>query len=331
MDTVQGTPAWFNARQGKLTASRFGAAAGICPFASRNKALRELLGHDEWKGSVEACTWGTLNEKNAIKDYMVRTGNVVKSKGFFTHPHYEWLGGSPDGLVGDEGIIEVKCPFFKQVPHERIPPHYLCQINGLLEILDKQWCDYVSWTPTAMKVYRVYRDDALWSYLLERYMVFYASMKRGVDELPRCTDKQQVLDRINATHVEYDFWACVEPSALKGRWDAPPNSNEEDENGTDGMGRVPWRVRCNLEVVPSEHAVPLDRCVYCGPEAYVQGQPTAETKRHRADELGSERVSDNDVEECERQPGGPSKCARVALGARSDGAGNRLLAEGVCI
>ena len=62
----------------------------------------------QWKGNNEqACLWGTNNEKNAIKDYMVRTGNVVRAAGFFEHPKHPWLGGSPDGLVGERGMIEV--------------------------------------------------------------------------------------------------------------------------------------------------------------------------------------------------------------------------------
>ena len=148
MNTQQGTPAWFNARKGKLTASNFGSAAGINPYTSRAKALRLELGKEKWSGNMDACAWGTKNERNAIKDYMVRTGNVVNSKGFFPHPEYDWLGGSPDGLVGNEGLIEVKCPFINKICHGKIPPIYYCQVNGLLEILNREWCDFISWTPT---------------------------------------------------------------------------------------------------------------------------------------------------------------------------------------
>ena len=255
METVQGTPAWFKARQGKLTASRFGAAAGVCPFASRNKTLKEITGKEEWKGSVEACQWGTMNERNAIKDYMIRTGNVVRSKGFFTHPDYEWLGGSPDGLVGDEGIIEVKCPFYHKVPHERIPPHYLCQVNGLMQILDKQWCDFISWTPSAMRIYRVYRDEALWAYLLEHYTIFYACMRRGCEELPRFTQKAEVLARIAESDqaTDYGFWRGTEPAALGGKWEAPPvdefSSKRELEDEPDEVQGLPRRIRFKLEIV----------------------------------------------------------------------------------
>ena len=226
MDTQQGTPAWFNARKGKLTASNFGAAAGVNPWVTRRKALRQVLGLEKFSGSNEACLWGTKNEKNAIKDYMVRTGNVVKSKGLFTHKTYPWIGGSPDGLVGDEGIIEVKCPFSNMVPHARIPPHYYCQVNGLLEILDRQWCDFISWTPYEMKIYRVYRDDDCWNYLLERYTLYYACMQRGCPDIPnmKSCDKEAILAKIEESDLRtsYDFWKHVEPAELKGVWEAPP-------------------------------------------------------------------------------------------------------------
>ena len=243
MDTQQGTPAWFSARQGKLTASRFGAAAGICPYNSRAKALRLALGQEKWSGNVEACRWGTINEKNAIKDYMVRTGNVVKSKGFYEHPDYPWLGGSPDGLIGDEGMIEVKCPFVNKVCHAKIPPVYYCQINGLLEILDRQWCDYISWTPTEMKVYRVFRDPDLFTYLLDRYTLFYACMKRGCDTMPKvsATEKQEVLDRIDASDQKslYGFWTYAEPGAQGGKWDGPPSDPTYTSSDTSPSSKRP--------------------------------------------------------------------------------------------
>lgn len=235
-ETRQGTPAWFDARRGKLTASNFGAAVGVCPWTSRAKALRVAIGEEEWKGDLRACVWGTKNEKNAVKDYMMRTGNIVMHKGLYTHPDYPWLGGSPDGLVGTEGIIEVKCPFVHQRPHLKIPYHYYCQVNGLMEIMDKEWCDFVSWTVNGMKIYRVYRDKELFDFLIERYGRFYASMKRGVADLPNVTaaEKREVQDAIEESDAKtnYDFWTHLEPAHLDGKWGSPPHdpfASDDDE------------------------------------------------------------------------------------------------------
>ena len=247
MNTQQGTPAWFSARQGKLTASRFGAAAGICPYSSRAKCLRLALGTEKWTGNMEACRWGTINEKNAIKDYMVRTGNVVQHKGFFEHPDYPWLGGSPDGLVGERGLIEVKCPFVNKICHTKIPPVYYCQVNGLMEILDKDWCDYISWTPTEMKIYRVHRDPELFDFLLDRYSTFFAFMKRGCDSIPRVTSKEKndVLARIEESDQKtlYRFYEYLEPGHQAGRWEGPPSdpflahSDESDDDSSPSSKR----------------------------------------------------------------------------------------------
>lgn len=222
---MQRTPAWFNARRGKLTASNFGTAAGVNPYNSRNKYLKEQSGTaPAFKGN-EATQWGTRNEPNAIKDYQARTGNVVRAFGFKLHADYDWLGGSPDGLVGTLGMIEVKCPYYVQKPHAVIPPHYLCQINGLLEIFDREWCDYVSWTPTGMKVYRVYRDRALFDLLLSKYCTFYAAMSRGADGFPRQQrgERQETLDAISEsdTRNDYTFWRLTEPAYQGGVWEAP--------------------------------------------------------------------------------------------------------------
>ncbi len=249
---MQRTPAWFNARRGKLTASNFGTAAGVNPYQSRNKYLLAEAGIDPKFTGNDATRWGTVNEANAIKDYQVRTGNIVRAYGFKLHDDYAWLGGSPDGLVGKMGMIEVKCPFIRQTPHDKIPPHYYCQINGLLEIFDRQWCDFISWTPTQFKVYRVYRDPELWDLLLGKYTSFFAAMSRGAVDFPRQQrgEKQETLDAIAASdaHTEYAFWRMTEPAHLRGVWEAPFNDpfldyddNSEDSDDAGPIRKLPKR------------------------------------------------------------------------------------------
>ena len=163
-------------------------------------------------------------------------------------------------------MIEVKCPFYVKVPHAMVPPHYLCQVNGLMEILDRDWCDFVSWTPTAMRIYRVYRDPELWSYLLDRYVVFYSFMKAGCSHMPRVTDRSQVHDRLEvseAAFIDYKYWSYLEcptsrvssPPPLS---DATSNDGDNLESGTQEMAdvcddeRIVRRRLCKEDSQPSK-------------------------------------------------------------------------------
>jgi len=205
---------WFNARRGKLTASRFGVAAGICAFQSRDAALRELWEETPFEGN-DATQHGTDNEPNAILAYSQLTGNIVTPTGFHIHPTLSWLGGSPDGLVGELGMIEAKCPFYKRTPHDKIPPHYLCQINGCLEMTGRKWCDFISWTATDTRVYRVHADPELFDFMTQTcYVPFYAhyTSRVPIGRTPG-THKQSVLDRLaqhETTHVDYKMYANVD-------------------------------------------------------------------------------------------------------------------------
>lgn len=211
----QRTPAWHAARRGKLTCSNLGALLGQVSYTTRNQAYRRALGVDPFTGNV-ATQWGTDNEMNGIAAYMTTTGNVVTQTGLHVHPKYEWLAGSPDGLVGEEGMIEVKCPYYPKRDgssrvHTHVPHHYFIQINALLEITGREWCDYISWTPNEHKIFRVHRDPTTFDYLCNFYARHYASIK-SLSQLPPPMSAQEikeirttVLESMNQT-VLYDFW-----------------------------------------------------------------------------------------------------------------------------
>ena len=95
------------------------------------------------------------------------------------HEHAPWLAGSPDGLVGTEGMVEAKCPYWNKTPHQTIPLYYYMQVNLCLECANREWCDYISWTPNAYKVIRVTRDRALHESMLLHYLKFFNAMSQG--------------------------------------------------------------------------------------------------------------------------------------------------------
>ena len=220
-DLQQRTPAWHVARRGKLTASNLGAALGQVNYTSRQVAFRRALGLDKFQGN-DATEWGNNNEQNGIMAYQAFTGNMVTATGLHIHPHNSWLAGSPDGFVGDEGMIEVKCPFYWRRDgtgriHKFVPPHYYQQMNALMEICDRKWCDYVCWSPEGVAIYRVKRDPMSFDILLHYYGQFYAAMQAQAEGPPPLNKaaKDHITETLKAAierSVDYTFWTSADPS-----------------------------------------------------------------------------------------------------------------------
>lgn len=231
----QRTPAWHMARKGKLTASNLGAALGQVSYISRSQAFKRATGQEAFTGNV-ATEWGTNNEANGICQYQSLTGNVVQATGLHVHDSYDWLAGSPDGFVGDEGMIEVKCPFYYRRDgsgrlHKQVPGHYFMQINALLEITQRDWCDYVCWSPEGMVVYRVTRDPTLFDYLLGYYSQFFASISSnasGPPPMSKATREEihKAVEESMKDHVDLNFWANVD---MTDHMPIPEETSDDDE------------------------------------------------------------------------------------------------------
>jgi len=174
----QRTEQWFKDREGKLTASQFGQAAGLAP-GSRQQLWRRINGLETFEGN-EATKWGEEHEPIALTDYEDLQQIKVEQTGFVPHPEHEWLGGSPDFLIGLEGVGEIKCPFSKEIPKE-IPAYYMAQAQGLMEITRREWCDFVYWTPTAMRIWRIERSREYWRWLHCRISDFWTWVEAGVE------------------------------------------------------------------------------------------------------------------------------------------------------
>ena len=227
MDLEQRTEAWHAARRGKLTASNLGALLGQVSYTSRAEAFRRALGTDDFQGN-EATEWGTVNEPNGIAYYEQVTGNKVIETGLHTHPNFNWIAGSPDGLVGTEGMVEIKCPYYKRTPHAEIPGHYYMQINALLECTGRDWCDYVCWTPQATSIYRVYRDTALFNELWYYYSDIYMAIRGEWQSPPPLgpDHKKEIAELVRLSmwiNVNREFWSR---QTLR---DAQPSSDPFDE------------------------------------------------------------------------------------------------------
>lgn len=151
---------WFAARLGLPTASQFGKiitatgkkSAQFDGYANQLIAER-ITGEITQVTITEAMQRGTDLEPQARAWYELATGETVVEVGLCLHDHIN-CGASPDGLVGDHGLLEIKCPMAKtMVEYLRdgvLPSAYVPQVQGQLWITDREWCDFLAWHP-AMK------------------------------------------------------------------------------------------------------------------------------------------------------------------------------------
>lgn len=175
----QRTEEWFIERLGKATASRITDIMAVGragkPSATRENYLAELVverltGEPRESFTSLAMQWGTDTEPQARASFMLETGQVVEEVGFCPHPDIEMAGASPDGLIGDDGLIEIKCPnsatHIATLRGAEIDRKYLLQMQFQMACTGRQWCDFVSFDPRLpdemqMHVRRVHADREL--------------------------------------------------------------------------------------------------------------------------------------------------------------------------
>lgn len=174
----QRSPEWFAARLGKVTASKIadvmgktktGYGAGRANYAAQLLCER-MTGTVAEGYSNAAMQWGTDCEPRARAAYEFTTGLTVAEIGFVDHPTVGSSGASPDGLVGDAGLIEIKCPntatHFATLEGGAIDRKYLLQMQWQMACTARQWCDFASYDPRVpiemqLHIERVQRDDTL--------------------------------------------------------------------------------------------------------------------------------------------------------------------------
>jgi len=155
----QRTPEWFAARLGCVTASRTAdvlAKTKSGPSASRATYMAQLITERLTQTATEgfssaAMAWGTETEPQARLAYEMMTGEDVTEDGFVVHPEISGFGASPDGLVGDDGLIEIKCPnsatHIDTLLNEKVPAKYITQMQVQMLCTGRKWCDFVSFDP----------------------------------------------------------------------------------------------------------------------------------------------------------------------------------------
>ena len=175
----QGSDEWKKARLGHVTASNMaevmskakGTGEAVGRYKYKVKLVAErLTGTSGDSYSNAAMEWGIEQEQFACIEYEAAQNVFVEKTGFWLHPTIAWVGVSPDRLVGDEGLIEVKCPntttHLGYLFENKIPADYYKQIQCQLWVTGRKWCDFVSYDPRLPKrnrllVVRTERDESL--------------------------------------------------------------------------------------------------------------------------------------------------------------------------
>lgn len=173
---IQGSAEWLQARCGKVTASRVAdivAKTKSGYSASRANYMAQIIAERLTGTPAETYTnatmqHGTDTEPEARSAYEFYHGVTVHEVGFIPHPQIEQAGCSPDGIVGDYGLVEIKCPntatHLETLLGQSAPGKYETQMQFQMACTGRAWCDFVSYDPRMPEnmrlfVRRVARDD----------------------------------------------------------------------------------------------------------------------------------------------------------------------------
>lgn len=199
IDIPQGSYGWQKLRLGLISASRFKdvltdpkskadrelGTLSETAKAYMNTLIAEILTEEQEEISGKALEWGTEHEDAARWEYEFDHSQKVEQVGICIHES-RMYGASPDGLIGDDGMIEIKCPFNSKnhistvingMPREHMP-----QIQGNLLVNGRQWCDFISFDPRIdgehrLYVERIHRDQEYIERLEKKLNAFSEQMK----------------------------------------------------------------------------------------------------------------------------------------------------------
>lgn len=198
---AQGSPEWLAIRAGRFTGSRFAelmARTKSGPSASRANLLATLAVERITGMCVETYTNGAMQrgtelEPEARAAYEAHIGDLVQEVAWIPHPTLDYVGMSPDALVGDDGLAEFKCPaaMAKHLDALRSGSHaveYRWQLQGQLWVSGRKWVDAVSYDPRfpeglRLAITRVERDEAAIAELEEACKAAEVELRAIVDEL----------------------------------------------------------------------------------------------------------------------------------------------------
>jgi putative phage-type endonuclease len=203
LDILQGTEEWKAARAGHVTASRIcdvmaTIKSGKGESASRRNykaeiVVEQLTGTPTPDGYTNAAMqWGNDQEPFARAAYELKNDVMVDQIGFVYHPTILCAGASPDGLVGDDGLVEIKCPntatHLAYLLANEPPADYFSQMQWQMACTGRLWCDFVSYDPRVpanlqLFVKRLYRDQEFIDRAEKEVVAFLDEVSEMLDRL----------------------------------------------------------------------------------------------------------------------------------------------------
>lgn len=209
------TAAWAQARLGRVTASRVAdviakTKTGIA--ASRANLMAALIaerltGEPQESYTNAAMQWGVDKEPDARALYELRHAVEVEPAGFVEHPSIPMCGASPDGFVGTEGLVEIKCPntanHLDTLLSGKIPTKYEPQMLWQMACANRQWCDFVSFDPRmppnmSLFVRRLHRDEERLASIETEVEAFLAELDEKMLKLRDLFKTPAIVERMYA-------------------------------------------------------------------------------------------------------------------------------------
>lgn len=195
----QRTDEWLAARAGKVTASCLDDVLMAKKTAGYQNYMAKLIcerltGQFIPSDTNAAMRRGTELEPLARDFYVVETGAMVEEVGFYEHPSIANSGASPDGLIGDDGLIEIKCPntatHIKTLESKKPALKYMRQMQWQMACTGRKWCDFVSYDdrlPEHLSFFcvRILRDESLINELEQAVTAFLDELEAKINKLPK--------------------------------------------------------------------------------------------------------------------------------------------------
>ena len=189
-DIEQNTDEWMELRRGKFTASSFkdlfmAETTQGYQDAIYRVAFERMTGESPESFTNDYMQRGHDLEPEARSWYEFEKDVVVGNGGFFEYN--DWIGASPDGLIGKDGLLEIKCPKYstmmRYLMEKKLPKTYYYQVHGQMLVTDRQWCDFIAYHPKLPRfALRVERDGKVDVEILDKLF-------KGIKEVEKIINK----------------------------------------------------------------------------------------------------------------------------------------------